>query len=353
MNAKLVRIFLALIFMATLGGMFVVSKPVSVKADTVPDILGSYSISITPQSDGTLLMKYSLQDYCVKIDVWPSDQPYLQVGVPNDGFSVVKGSVSADGIKVTQAEEITDSGDFVQLDFDSGHLPKKGDCFNLGFSIIQGQMAYSDSTNNQTTFKFIAGGWDFPITVKTLTITWALPTPTSLLKVATPKPMSTSADGKNMVWTWNSPAMASDHKFDDYSVGLAYDPTAFQLSDTAKTTNSSGNGGSGGSGIIILIVVIVVIVLVVVVVAVMASDGDGYGGGGIGIFGGGGGGGHSGGGGLGGGGGGYSCACAGCACACACAGGGRVGCGRKGIGVRCFMKIFKKTEEEHEEEKDT
>ena len=348
MNAKILRFVMlfALVFVF-LGG----SLPV--RADTPADILGSYTIAISPQPDGTLVMNYTLQHYCTYSD-WPSDTPYLQIGVPNGEFSISDWGLKDGKNKVTNAESITSGGSFVQLDFDGSNLPKNGDCFDLNFSIVQNKMAYPDDTNNQVTFKFIPAGWSFPIQVKTLTVTWALPSDQSLLKVIEPNPMST--DGTNMIWQWASPAMSSSGMFSDYAVKIAYDKTAFTLSDAATTKSDSGNGGSSqGLPLIVWIVIIVVVVLIVVFLVSVMSDGDGYGGGGGGGIGGiflggggsSGGGGHSGGGGLGSGGGGSSCACAGCACACACAGGGKVGCSRKGIGIACLPKVIK--EEEHED----
>ncbi len=357
MNAK--KIFrVSLIFILAFASLMSLAPITKVAADTAPDELASYTINIVPQADGTLQMSYMLKNYCAKSD-WPGNLPYLQVGVPNENFTISDFGPKDGKNKVVNAESITSGGSWVQLDFDQNNLPKNGDCFDLYFSIVQNNMAWTDTANNQTTFNFIPAAWTFPIKVNTLTVTWALPADKSLLKVTEPSP--TSSDATNMIWTWTSPAIDSTGMFHDYNVKLAYDPSAFQLSDAAKASSDSGNGGSGGSEagglslFVIVVIIIVVVVILIVVVAMISSDG-GYGGGGGGIFlgggGGGDGGGHSGGGGLGGGGGGYSCACAGCACACACAGGGRVGCSRKAIGLQCLTQAIEEGKVQNEEKAD-
>lgn len=335
------RLFITLVFACAILVMVQ-----GAAADTPPDILDDYSIAVTPQPDGSLVMSYTLQKYCAYSD-WPSDVPYLQVGVPNGNFSISEWGPKSGPNMVVDAEPVTSGGSFVQLDFDGDNLPKNGDCFDLNFTIVQNAMSYPDEDNNQVTMKFIPSGWSFPIQVKRLTITWAIPEDSSLLKVTDPSPMGT--DGSSMIWTWNSPVMNSSGMFGDYFVKLAYDPSTFQLSDEAKASSDSGNGGGGSAaGIVVLVIIVVILVVILFVALWLAEEGSGGGGG---YYGGGGGGlgsGHFGGGGLGSGGGGSSCACAGCACACACAGGGRVGCSRKGIGIKCLPKVIKEAEAQDE-----
>lgn len=347
MNTKFAKFMLAVVLVFSFLGSFSLAK-----ADTPADILDSYKIQVAPQNDGTLLMNYTLQNYCTYSD-WPSDQPYLQIGVPNSSFEITDWGPKDGANKIIKAEQITTGGSFVQLDFDQNNLPKNGDCFDLNFSIVQKKMAYPDDNNNQITFKFIPAGWQFPIKVNSLTIIWGKPSDMSLLKVTDPSPAS--QDDANMYWQWNSPAMSSTYMFSDYAVKFAYDKSSFTLTDDATTSSDTGNGGdeSGGGIILIIFVVILAIVLIVVIVGALTGslgggDDDYSGSGGI-FFGGGSSSGHSGGGGLGGSGGGYSCACASCACACACAGGGKVGCSRKGIGVRCLPHVLKEIKEEHED----
>lgn len=354
------RLLLAISLLVALLG----AASITARADTPADVLDTYQIQIAPQNDGSLAITIDLKNYCTNSD-WPGDQPYLQIGVPNEKFTITDFGPKDGPHPIVKAEPILSGGSFAQLDFDPGSLPKNGDCFDLHVAVLQSQMAYPDSTNNQVTFKYIAPGWTFPIEVKNLTISWAKPTDESLIKVTEPSP--TSTDGTNLIWTWPNPVMNSMNMFGDYAVKMAYQTTAFALStdsqtsvnpDAAPAAPSGGGGGSGGPDggtVLIIIIVVIVIILLLLFFIGMFGDSDGggsYGGGG-GIFssGGGGGGGHSGGGGLGGGGGGFSCACAGCACACACAGGGKVGCSLKRIGIKvgCLVHVLKKEHKENEE----
>ena len=336
MNAKLRLVLVTVLVLVFSLGVF---HPRTVKADVPPDVLDSYTITITPQADGQLQMVYNLKHYCTYSD-WPGDKPYLQIGVPNTTFTITDFGPSEGEFKPVKAEPLTSDGSYVQMDFDSNHLPKNGNCFDLNFSITQGKMAYPTTDSKEITYKFTPSGWTFPITVKQLTVSWAVPSDASLLKLT--DPVTTGKTDTALIWQWNNPVMNGSGMFADYSVKLVYDQSAFQLTDTSTSQSSDSNGGSGGisGGTILVIIIVVVVVILLLVVFVGVFSDDGYGGGGGIILGGGSGGGHSGGGGLGGSGGGYSCACAGCACACACAGGGKVGCSRKFIGIACLQKVI-------------
>ena len=312
----------------------------------VPDALDTYRIDVTPQSDGMLAMSYTLTNYHVMSD-WPSDQPYLQIGVPNTNFSITSWGGSGT-VDVSKTEALNSWGSWVQFDF--GTLPKTGDVFSLHFTINQGGMAYQDTASNDVDYNFIPSGWNFPITVSQLVVTWANPVTPSQLKVAQPEP--TNGDIA-MTWQWSNPTSNSSGMFTVNSVQLTYDASAFTLSDAAIAASDYGNGGyanngnsgtdygdnGSGSGGDFTGVVIFIFVVIVVISWIYQYANDGYRGGpGYGgrvfIHGG-----------LGGGGGGGShcaCACAGCACACACAcaGGGRVGCSRKAIGIECLSRAI-------------
>lgn len=350
MKAKPMRFWfsigMAIIFIGAL------LAPVTVFADETPDQLESYTISVTPQMDGSLLMDYKLENYCVAIEKWPSDEPYLQIGVPNGNFTIGEWGPKEGANRVVNAEALTLGSSFVQLDFDEGSLPKRGDCFDLFFSIVQNKMAYPDPENGNITFKFIPAGWKFPIQVKSLTLNWAAPIDPGLVKLTDPAPMAVVST--TMIWQWDNPLMDASGMFSDASVKFAYDKSAFTLSEAATTNTDSGNGGNSSDlGLICLWTIVVIVVLIIVLwiflaliefvssgdslgtsfvtvasnVSDVLSDGGGFGGSS----------GHS-----------SGCACAGCACACACAGGGRVGCSRKGIGIQCLDDTIKKMTKEEE-----
>lgn len=330
-----------LVLLPLLGSLFGV---IPVKADAPPDELASYIITIAPQSDGTLVMSYQLQHYCAKSD-WPAEYPYLQVGVPNSTFTITDWNPKESF--VTEAKPVNSGGSFVRFDFNP--LPKNGDCFDLSFTITQGKMAFptTDDTN-EVTFKFIPSGWTFPIKIASLTVMWTKSPDASLLKLTDPNPKATNDN--IMIWQWTNPVMSSSGMFSDYAVKIAYDKSAFSLSEVATSPSDNANGGDGGLSLFWIIVIVVIVVIVIILVLDWLTDGEliGIGGGGGYYSGGGLGGGHSGGGGLGGGGRGSSCACASCACACACAGGGRVGCSRKGIGIQCIRRVIKKVTGENQ-----
>ena len=189
--------------------------PPAARAEVPPDVLDSYSIAITPQSDGMLTMNYTLAGYHVMSD-WPSSEPYLQVGVPNGNFSITNSGSGNGIVDVSNVEAAYSSaGSFVQFDF--GTLPRTGDVFDLHFTVSQGQMAYPDPSNSEVTFKFIPAAWTFPITVRQLAVSWANPSSPSLLKLVQPAP--TNGDTA-MTWQWDSPAISSG-MFEDDSVELA------------------------------------------------------------------------------------------------------------------------------------
>lgn len=343
MNHKL-RIFL--LFLVSVSNLLFATLA---KADPPPDILDVYIITIAPQANGMLIMNYTLQGYCTYSD-WPSDQPYLQIGVPNSNFEITNWGPKEGPFKVVEAEKITSGGTFVQLDFDKSNLPKNGDCFSLSFSIEQGKMAYTDPENGNITFKFIPAGWDFPIQVKTLTVgwIWEIPGDQSLLKLAEPKP--SGSDGTSTIWQWVNPSVDASKMFHDSTIKLAYDKSAFSLSEEATTKTDQANGGEPLDltfclTIILIVVVILVVIFIIAVIFEAFDGGDGIGPASGRVIGGtfdaiddvlsSSGGGYGGSSGHG-----SGCACAGCACACACAGGGKVGCSRKGIGISCLLKVI-------------
>lgn len=315
-----------------------------------PDVIGQYSVHVTPRDDGTLVMAYSFSKYCATTD-FPSDKPYLQVGVPNRNFELVDwGPKSAPDsqtkVWVASADALQGLNSQVQLNFNK--QPLAGECWDLNFTIHQSQMAYAQGSD-EVAFQFTPGWFDFA-KISAMTITWDLPSDPSL--VHTTVPAATTAPSQDV---WTNSNMAPNDRF---TVGITYAKSAFpNLTVVAPSAPSnqpseptSSTSSDNGWVICLIIAIIVFIVIFLRIFGNYGGDG-GYGSGLGGWFlgGVGGGGGGGGGGGIsprtGGGGGGFSgrgsscaCACAGCACACACAGGGRAGCTRKGIDISGWMK---------------
>lgn len=257
MKVNPLRFILIPALMLAAFGAFLTPKIAA--ADTPPDVLESYTVSITPQQDGTLIMDYALQNYCTYSD-WPSDQPYLQVGVPTSSFKINDWGPRS---MVVNAEPVNDK--FVQLDFDRGNLPKSGDCFNLNFTVHQSDMVHPDPTNGNDTFEFYPAGWNFPINVKQITINWALPSDPKLILVTDPAPAST--DASNMTWVWNNPQMDPSQMFIGATVKLAYDKSAFTLPvapPPAPIQQPSGGGGTAGQLVPILVVAVFIIAALII-----------------------------------------------------------------------------------------
>jgi hypothetical protein len=240
----------------------------------------------------------------------------------------------------------------VKLYFDSSKLPKKGTCLNVNFTINQEKMAYPDPENGNITFKFIPSGWEFPTQVKTLIVAWAMPSDQTLLKYIEPKPGA--SDGVFYIWQYQNPVENASDMFVDATVKLAYDKSAFTLSEAA-TSNQEGGGEAFNWQccwtIFWIIVIILVIWFIVAVVYEAYDSGDGIGPSVVVVLD------HAGEAasdfisavGDAGGSSGHGSGCAGgggCACACACAGGGRAGCSRKSFGVSKLSNIIKEMSKE-------
>ena len=298
--------------------MMVFAYPGTAAAQTPPDIIHSYVVTIDPQPDGSLLMKYDL-DYEATTD-FPSDIQHLQIGVPNTNFEIVDFSpkdfiVEAKAIKAGKSQ--------VELDFYK--LPKKGDRFKISFTIRQKSMIYKVDDNN-VSFKFIPGWFDFAeikelkeiINLKDLKLVKV--EPTSVLQ----------EDG---LATFTTKDIGVNDKAEPVVIITSRD--SYPKLEDKDLTSESGSSGSLSVGLIVVLVILGIIVIIVIIGVVVGFDGDddGYSGGGY-IGGLGRGGGRSSGGGGSFSGRGSSCACvSSCACACACAGGGRVGCAERGLQV--------------------
>lgn len=338
------RMVRCLVLLASLVAL-IASVPASALADD-PDVIGQYSVHVTPRDDGTLTMDYRFSGYCATTD-FPSDKAYLQVGVPNRNYVLTDwGPKSAPNsqtrIWVTSTELIQAAESQVQLNFN--RQPVAGDCWDLNFTVVQSRMAYGQGTD-EVGFQFTPGWFDFA-KINKLTIAWDLPGDPSLVHKLDPAPTKSPTQA---VWTETN--LAPNDKF---TVTLTYAKSAFPnlTAPVASPPSPPSSSGSQDNSTFLCVIVILIIVLVLVVrtLRFWGSDG-GYGGGlGRGYSGGFGGGflGSDGGVGRsssrsGGGGGGFagrgsSCACASCACACACAGGGRAGCTRKGFDISFMMR---------------
>lgn len=323
----------------------------SALAQTPPDVIKEYVVSVEPQTDGALKMRYDFS-YCATTD-FPANSGYLEVGVPNSNFSLTDY-----GPKDWVTSAAAKNGSTSQVHLDFAHVPKAGECFSFNFTILQQAMAYPSDTG--VSFVFTPGWFDFA-KIEKLSVRWQLPKDISQVKGFDPAP-KTQGDG---LAVWEAENLAPNQKF---TVKITVDKTVFPQLAVQPTQAPAASDGSGGGFAIDPLLLCFVVILVVVVVFVIAwaaysldsGSGGSYSSGGyIGGY-------HSAprndspsprysppspsprydpppsrsGGGSGNfGGRGSSCACvSSCVCACACAGGGRAGCARKGFDVSRLMR---------------
>lgn len=322
MNAKRFNILRGIIVLALLLS-FVPTGSVLAAA---PDVVGLYKVTIQPQPDGTLQMRYEFTNYCATTD-FPSADFY--VGMPNSHFSITAagGDLSGDTGWVTRFSQ---SGVKAYVNFRD--TPRSGQCFNFWYEFHQERMAYLNGEN--VSFQYQPSWFDFA-TITRLEIWWKLPDQ-SLVQSLTPEP--TKQEGW-AIWTYDN--MGVNAKTD--MLNLLFTKAAFPnlAADTPDQSQSPTSGSPEGGFLLGLscltwIIIIIVIVLVVMLLAWVIEEGGGgggYSGGGGGWSSlGGGGSSHGSSGGGWGGSSGHSSGCAGCAgCACACVGGGRAGCAVKGF----------------------
>lgn len=327
---------------------------VTAGAQIPPDDIKSYVVTVEPQPDGALKMKYDF-NYCAVTD-FPDDTQHLWVGVPNSSFELL------DYGPKDWVVSANSRGSASQVELNFAHLPKAGECFNLTFTILQRRMAYP--TGGNVSFEFTPGWFDFA-RIDELKINWRLPD-VKLIKLLDPVPTKQGGG----VATWVQTNLAPNQKF---TVKVLVDKTAFGALAAEPSPAAAPTGGGGdvlGTIVIVFVVILVVVVVLALLAAWVKSDGDGgytyptsrrspsgdsyTGGGYIGGY-------HSSppsshsssssnssssrsGGGSGSfGSRGSSCACvSSCACACACASGGRVGCSEKGYDISCLLDKKKK-----------
>lgn len=322
---KPIKILIHLILIIIL--LTFVSMPVT--AATPPDIIHQMTVTITPQSNGSLNIKYEL-DYEATTD-FPTDIQYLEVGVPNSDFTLL-GYGHGPSSLISNGHENKNGTSQVHLDFIS--LPKAGDRFSLDFTILQRSMVYDAGDN--VSFQFRPGWFDFAVIDEMRVIVDTKDLINSQLD-----PVSDEMDGKQAIWITRS--MDVNEKAGLVTVTCGRDSFPNMSNEIVKYDPSEGSYSSGesyqsqGPGINVGGILTFVFTGIIVVLSIIGRSGRGsyyagrYGGGYRGGFFGG----HStfhGGGGIGGGGGGH-----GCACACACAGGGRVGCSERGYQVMYWL----------------
>lgn len=261
------------------------------------DKIQDYTITVTPQDDGTLNILY---DITWEVLDSKSEGPltWVQIGIPNSNVDSI--TALTDNIKSIEQYNST----YVRVDFRRSY--EAGDIINFRYKLHQKNMYSLD--NGKCTYEFTPG-WFKEIAIDKITVKW---------KAGNVLEANTEVR-ENGYYVWTD----SLKKNEKLKVKVKYDESTYTGLSTygeasyALNNTYSSNSNSGRTFVILLI-----IAMACIIIGSIGSDGydshRGYGG--------------------------YyghhhhhsscvtrsSCACAhSCACACACAGGGRAGCSRK------------------------
>jgi len=227
------------------------------------DVIGDYLVDITPQSDGTLIIKYQFENYCASTD-FPVGDDYLEVGVPNRNFEILEYGPSN---WIKSVNPMTSGGSWVHLEF-LGH-PVTGDCFDFYFVIKQSAMAYPSGEN--VTLEFSQGTFSFA-EISHLQITWHLPSDPALIVSLSPQPEVVD----NNTAVWNATNLAPD---EEYGISVIFAKAAFPDLQVAQppqieAPSSTDGGSSSGAGFLIFIICVVVVIIVILVVTYISVTND-------------------------------------------------------------------------------
>lgn len=100
------------------------------------DVCGEFKITITPQDNGDLIIKYEFNNYTAGID-YPAGVPYT-VGAAERNFEVIEGEWGSSNGVVVDVKNNGNSQVELQLD----HTIQAGENWSMWFSIRQHRMAY-------------------------------------------------------------------------------------------------------------------------------------------------------------------------------------------------------------------
>jgi len=225
-----------------------------VKAQT-PDDIRLWQITIQPNPDGTLHMRYDL-DYCART-TFPSAELYFPAPVYtftlNDAGSSIGSGNAQDGYNM-----------YVYFD----HVPETNECFTVFYDFTVTDFAVRSGEDVQ--YEYISPEVAFA-TVERMTVSWQLPPDPNLVKYTDPSPV---IDGGIARWEFANlqPSQLA-------TVQIVFAASAFpQLSEEqpwvpSESQQPSGSspksGGSNTNALKVFFIIIgVVIVLVVIVVLI-------------------------------------------------------------------------------------
>lgn len=254
------------------------------------DRIENYTITVTPQDDGTLNMIYDIK-WKVLDSTTEGPLEWVQIGIPNENVD----NITALSNNIESIEQYNST--YVKIVFKNSY--EANEVVNFRYKIHQKNMYTLEGSNCKYEF---TPGWFKDIAVDNISVKWKANSVSS----------ANTETRENGFYVWQT----SLKKNEKLKVELEYPQEAFSgLTSSGENYNSSNyTNNINGFGIIGLLIVIAIISIFI---GMFSSDGyerhRGYGGTSY-----------------------YrsscvsSCACVNsCACACACAGGGRAGCSKK------------------------
>jgi hypothetical protein len=310
----------------TAGTMLIALAVLLACARTAPADTGTYKIldydvKLVPRKDGKVEI-----GYYQKWLVTGGHVPWITVGTPNAGSTILRDKTGGNARTIAPANEGGWSG--IRIDLDKDYKPNQ--TFEVRFAIIQSGILY-DRTN-AAVLDFIPGWYDRAATDRLkieMTFFAGLDRVT-----ADPKPARTNS--RTMTWERaNLPpggrfhisvSFPREHFAEGALVERRRIPSPVSGPVSAPGRREKPSSGKCGAGALLILIPILFIIFAAVAskLGIGGSDGD-YSDGGSVFFGGSGGSSSvsscacvS-----------CACACVSCACACACAGGGAAGCDRK------------------------
>ncbi len=280
---------LFLLFAAALLTAIIPSAPAA--ASFIPtDVITHYTTTVTPQEDGTLIIKFHLE-WKVLVDTTEGPLTWVKIGIPNEHAD----EITAQSASIRSIRYIRDNGNYVRIDLDREY--NAGETVTMEFQLHQSSMYFLNKRDQTINFSFTPGWFD-KIEVMDISILWE--------KNGSVK---SNAQGTQDTYYWWKSALKPGEKL---TASVIYPMDAMKVAPVEEEEESEFP----------LVAAILIAIGVAFLFYWLARlSGGSYRGG----FGGGHGGSAS-----------VSrscvcaCACAcGCACACACAGGGRAGCSAK------------------------
>ena len=268
--------------------------------DTGTYEIEDYTVALAPRENGSVEITYYQ-----KWKVLGGNIPWITVGLPNPGFSVV---ASKTGKNISRIKP-NNSGSWYGVHITLDRTYRESETFEIEFAVIQKKLFYKHQ--NSYRLHFIPGWYD-RARINRLTVTLNF---FKNLDGVTARPRPDSVQAQSL--SWEKYGIKKAGRFPVY---IDFPTDLFPKTIQLSTNKKSSKTGPIAPGFLIFLVIFLFLASII---AIATSRKNHYGSGGN-IRAGGKTGTHrpgcvvS-----------CACACVACACACACAGGGAAGCDRK------------------------